>query len=251
MFLNYRSNHPEHVFKAVVYGMARQGIMINSRKEWNLEYLVELREKFLQQEYPLDLINQQFAKAISVDRSDLIFSTQKKPNKRRIIAPLIVTQSPANPPFRKWIQEEIHILHKDPEMKKTFPVLSVVTRQNKNISRRIIKTRLGKEESSDQNNHQPAGNFKLHNTRCMCCSRMENEKTEYQSSKTKKKKKIKRHYTCQTTYCVYLVSCDLCQSQYTGQTTRSMRDRHYGHRNKVKRCEEGLGALFIFIMFIS
>ena len=34
-FLRYRSKHPKHVFKAVVYGMALQGIMINSRKEWN------------------------------------------------------------------------------------------------------------------------------------------------------------------------------------------------------------------------
>ena len=78
LFLNYRSNHPEPVFKAVVYGMALQGIMINSRTEWNLEYLEGLREKFLQQEYPLDLINKQFAKALTVDRSDLIFSNPSK-----------------------------------------------------------------------------------------------------------------------------------------------------------------------------
>ena len=120
--------------------------MINSRTEWNLEYLEGLREKFLQQEYPLDLINKQFAKALSVDRSDLIFSNpSKKKQKRIIIAPLIITESPANPPYRKWIQEEIHILHKDPEMKKTFPLVSVVSRQNKNIGRRIIKTRLRKK----------------------------------------------------------------------------------------------------------
>ena len=39
LFLNFRSNHPEHVFKAVVYGMALQGIMVNSRMEWNCDYL--------------------------------------------------------------------------------------------------------------------------------------------------------------------------------------------------------------------
>ena len=219
--------------------------MINSRKEWNLEYLVELREKFLQQEYPLDLINQQFQKAVAVNRLELIFSqsAQNKP-RRRIIAPPIVTQSPANPPYRKWIQEEIQILHKNPEMKKTFPVLSVVTRQNKNIARRIIKTRIGRTENQDGNHNQPAGNFKLHTTRCMCCSRMDNDKTDYKSAKTGRTYTISRHYTCLTTHCVYLVSCGLCQAQYTGQTFRTMRDRHYGHRNEVKRCEEGLGAHF-------
>ena len=73
IFLNYRSNHPQHVFLAVVYGMALQGLMVNSRQEWNLEYLVELREKFLQQEYPWAVINSQFRRALEVDRMDLIF----------------------------------------------------------------------------------------------------------------------------------------------------------------------------------
>ena len=78
LFLNYRSNHPEHTFKGVVYGMALQGLMINSRKEWNLEYLLGLREKFLQQEYPVDLINQQFTRALAVDRADLLLSGRNR-----------------------------------------------------------------------------------------------------------------------------------------------------------------------------
>lgn len=91
LFLNYRSNHPEHTFKGVVYGMALQGLMINSRSEWNLEYLIELREKFLQQEYPVDLINQQFTRALAVDRADLLLSDPSSRKKKRIIdAPLIV-----------------------------------------------------------------------------------------------------------------------------------------------------------------
>ena len=53
LFLNYRSNYPHHVFKSVVYSMALLGKLVNSREEWNTIYLHELREKFLQQEYPL------------------------------------------------------------------------------------------------------------------------------------------------------------------------------------------------------
>ena len=75
----------------------------------------------MQQEYPFDLINQQVARALSVDSADLLLadpSMRKKP-RRRIVAPLIVTHSPANPPYKKWIKEELSILHRDPEMKKT------------------------------------------------------------------------------------------------------------------------------------
>ena len=75
LFLNYRSNHPEHVFKSVVYSMALLGKLVNSRDEWNIDYLRELREKFLQQEYPLALINEQFSRVLSVDRMDLLFKS--------------------------------------------------------------------------------------------------------------------------------------------------------------------------------
>ena len=73
LFLNYSSNHPKHVFKAVVYGMALQGVLVNSRMEWNLEYLKELREKFIQQEYPINVINAHYQKALQVDGMDLLF----------------------------------------------------------------------------------------------------------------------------------------------------------------------------------
>ena len=91
LFLNFRSNHPNHVFKAIVYGMALQGILVNSRTDWNLEYLVDLREKFLQQEYPLNLINEQYARALQVNRMDLLFRDPllKKFRKARIYSALI------------------------------------------------------------------------------------------------------------------------------------------------------------------
>ena len=136
LFLNYRSNHPEHVFKAVVYGMALQGIMVNSRMEWNCEYLSDLREKFRQQEYPLKLINDQFRRALTVNRDDLLLRTPSTRKKRKmVIAPLVVTFNPGNPPFKTWIKENIEYLHIDPEMKSLFPKIDVVTRQNQNIKK--------------------------------------------------------------------------------------------------------------------
>jgi hypothetical protein len=90
----------------------------------------------------------------------------------------------------------------------------------------------------------PRGNFKFHNSRCMCCLRLEDGKTKYSATKTGRQYSIKRHYTCQTTYCVYVVTCGLCSAQYTGQTTKTMRERHYGHRSEVKRKEDGVGAHF-------
>ena len=133
------------------------------------------------------------------------------------------------------------------DMKKTFPFINVVSRQNKNIRRRIMRNRFREDDGLDEQQpvqSLPSGNFKLHNSRCMCCLRLEDRKTMYSATKTRRQYRIKRHYTCQTTYCVYVVTCGLCSAQYTGQTTKTMRQRHYGHRSEVKRKEDGVGAHF-------
>ena len=85
--------------------MALQGIMVNSRMEWNCEYQSDLRE-ILQQEYPIKLINDQFRRALTVNQDDLLLrnpSMRKK--KKMVIAPLMVPFNPGNPPFKTWIQE--------------------------------------------------------------------------------------------------------------------------------------------------
>ena len=64
--------------------------MINSREEWNIEYLKELRNKFLDQGYPLKLINGEFKRALEVDRKDLLFSNSKK-KKKNVIASSIIS----------------------------------------------------------------------------------------------------------------------------------------------------------------
>ena len=102
----------------------------------------------------------------------------------------------------------------------------------------------GTKAGEDLDNGPPAGNYKLHSKRCMCCERMEDGKTKLLSTKTKREYQIKRHYTCQTTFCVYVLTCKLCLAQYTGQTTKTAQKRHYGHRSEIKRGEEGMGTHF-------
>ena len=101
LYLHYRSCHPQHTFRSIVYSQALQGTMVNSREDWNIEYLKDLRQKFLDQEYPLRMINAEFKRALEVDRKDLLFNNNKK--KKTIVAPLIITFSAGNPPFRQWI----------------------------------------------------------------------------------------------------------------------------------------------------
>ena len=56
--------------------------------------------------------------------------------------------------------------------------------------------------------------------------------------------KIDGYYTCETNNCIYLVTCGICDAQYVGKTTRSMRERHEDHRRDIKANIGGLGTHF-------
>ena len=79
---------------------------------------------------------------------------------------------------------------------------------------------------------------------CICCRRMINGGSEYTSTVTGETYKIDGYYTCNTSNCIYLVTCGICNAQYVGKTTRSMRERHRDHRAKIKNNICGLGAHF-------
>jgi hypothetical protein len=74
---------------------------------------------------------------------------------------------------------------------------------------------------------------------------MEDGKTMYRSAKTNREYKIKRHYTCEKTHILYLAHCSLCNMDYVGQSTRSMRARHLGHRGEIRSGADGLGRHFL------
>ena len=69
----------------------------------------------------MKLINDQFRRALTVNREDLLLRTQTQVKKKRnVIAPLVVTYNPGNPPFKNWIREHLGILYRDKELKLIF-----------------------------------------------------------------------------------------------------------------------------------
>ena len=56
LFLHYSSNHPQSVFKAIVYGQAITVRTICSKDEFVRKHLENLKEKFLQRGYPVEMV---------------------------------------------------------------------------------------------------------------------------------------------------------------------------------------------------
>jgi hypothetical protein len=100
-----------------------------------LETLCELREKFLKQEYPLDVINRHFEKALKMERLNLLFKNPaiRKKSKKKVIGPLTKTFNPRNPPVRTWINEGLEFVHSDDEVKNVLPDIDVLYIQDKTL----------------------------------------------------------------------------------------------------------------------
>ena len=249
LFLHYRSCHPEHVFRATVYSQALLGKMVCSYAEWCERYMQRLRVKFLEQEYPEQIIDDQFDKVRKLSREDILYKN-KDPKKferksKEMRSCLVVTYNPANPPFHNWFKSLIGTLHEDPELKKLCPKLPIVTRQPPSVSNFALKSRHWQAPAGQGPDPRPPGCFREHTpTACVCCARMKEESNTVKSSKTGREYPIKRHYNCQSSWLIYLVTCEDCQVQYIGQTIQTMVARHYGHRSEVRRGEPGLGRHF-------
>ena len=116
-----------------------------------------------------------------MNKDDLLIKNPSTWKKRNIvIAPLVVTYNPGNQPFKHGTEEHIDTMHKDPKLKFLFPQIVVFTRQNFNKKIRIMRKRFNKGMIGERDENCPrAGNYKLHEKRCMSCERIVDRKQNF------------------------------------------------------------------------
>ena len=79
-YLPFQSSHPRHVVRNIPYSLARQikGIVSNPDKV-NLR-MAEMTQRLKRKGYPTNLIKGAIAKAISIDRKDILFPKKHDPS---------------------------------------------------------------------------------------------------------------------------------------------------------------------------
>ena len=73
---------------------------------------------------------------------------------------------------------------------------------------------------------------------------MKDGQVKFTSDKTGREYTIKRHYTCQDTWLVYYIRCNMCKVGYVGQTTQKLAQRHLSHREEIRQGQKGMGEHF-------
>ena len=113
--------------------------------------------------------------------------------------------------------------------------IQVAYKQPKNIKRLVGGPSLGGGRGSEID----AGCSKCEK-KCHACKVIK-EGGSFKSTNTKKSYKIRQKIDCQSSYIIYLGTCQKCQGQYVGKSTQPFRKRHSGHKQEIKNRIGGLG----------
>ena len=182
-------------------------------------HVQNLKEKFKERGYPVELVEHNLQRGLAMDRLDLLRpkpmyphqASPVLPSKPKFLPTLIVTFNPHNPPLREWIQGIHFILLADKKMSKIFPnPPSVSFRQGRNLKQILVRSTLRQLPYSDASDQPIPGCYRhQHGGRgrsCMLCPRLKEGK-HFKSNFTGLNYQIRHTLTCKSRYCVYLISC--------------------------------------------
>ena len=238
VYLDYETNHPHHCKKGIIYSQALRTIERCSDVCDQTLHMENLRGKFVDRNYPSELIDKQFGRAKVKDRNSLIFQSRKKtPSGQK--CRLIFTYNQGNPPLHQWIREGKKLLVRNERAKTIGKDIQIAHKQPKNIRRVVAKNCIGSEAPS-----QPppidVGCFKCEKGCRVSCAVLK-EGESFKSTNTGRGYKIQQRVTCDSSFVVYLATCRQCKGQYVGKSTTAFKKRHSNHKREIKNNIGGLG----------
>ena len=241
LFLDYNSNHPTHCKNSIVYCQALRVVERCSEPGSAEPHLAKLREKFIERNYPLDLIQNQFDRAKSKDRRNLIFQKRKEAAHKDQKVRLIFTHNKGNPPLHKWIKESKKFLVsvKGKELGRN---IQIAYKQPRNLRKIVTGCKNRGSEGGQNIENTPlgeAGCFKCNHCKVSCPVLIETSR--FRSTNTGKTYRIRQKMTCDTPFVIYLATCKKCKGQYVGKSETPFKKRHSNHRQEIKHGKGGLG----------
>ena len=223
-YLHYRSSHPDHIKRSIVYSQTLRVSRLCSFKEDFLDHSEKMKTWFSKRGYP--------EKIIETEMKKVKFGENKSKTKSATGVPFVVTYHPRLKALNKIISENLNLLYMNNEVKDTFtPVPMVSFRAARKLSSYLVRAKLYPLE-------RRVGSRKCGKSRCEVCQSVENSDT-FQSSITKETFKINHHLNCGSKCLTYLLTCKTCSKQYTGETTDEFRFRWNNYKSNDRKFQRG------------
>lgn len=258
-YLEYHSNHPSHVMKAIPYSQALRYRRIIDDDEILEKELKTLKQFFELRGYPGKLVENEIAKLQNIDRNETLVYKSKVEKQASFekftnggaFLPLITTYDPRIAALlRKALRTEWNnLLEEHAELKKVFTlsVPQIVFKRSTTLANTLIRAKFMSDAKLDKtlnNADRPLIDMlaellaennsctKCSTAHCLCCQAIE-PTDSFSSAVTKELFEITDEMNCNTKNVIYLINCIKCQKQYVGQTERRLKDRLNSHRSNI------------------
>ena len=115
--------YPVHCKRAVPFGIALRIKRNCSTDDFLQNRCKEYKAYLKSQNYPAELVDKQFDKALSIPRAELLRRKVKPAKKKKI--PLVLDYNPILRDIQKVIKKHFYLLQPSPEVKEIFPSKSI------------------------------------------------------------------------------------------------------------------------------
>ena len=227
-YLNFHSNHPRHVKRALPYNLARRICTIVSLDSTKRKRLQELKAQLVKCNYPEALIDDGIKKALSYDRACLLNAVSKRDTsdvKQSVVH--VTTYDPNFTNSNNLMAETFDILQKNESTRKSFENKRLIfsKRQPPNLKRILTSAKFN-------NTNNAVGVFKCQKSRCQICQMLITGNC-FNSSNPSFNFRIGSYMTCDTLNCIYVLKCCGCEKLYIGETN-NFRLRINLHKDHAK-----------------
>ena len=237
LYLDFNSNHPLPCKEGIVYGQALRIVERCSSDENRDTHLTLLSEKLRERNYPPKVIENEFQKAKSKPRKQLLSQRRVNRNDGKKVR-LLFTHNKNGPPLHKWVRDAKKLLLRNHQAKDLGDKIQISYKQPKNLKSLLA----GPEKRPKISKVPNAGCYRCNSCR-VSCPIIKEGKT-FTSTNTSRTYQIKQKLDCNSSYVIYLATCLKCSGQYVGKSQTSFKTRHSNHKQEVKKCTGGLGRHF-------
>ena len=232
LYLTFFKFPIQHIVKgAIPYGVALQVRRNCSTDDFLNKRCAEYKGYLISQGYNVALVDKQFDKALSIERSELL-KKKVKPVKR--VFPLVLDYNPILPDIQRVIKKHAHLLRSSTELIEIFPSKSIFPayRRTKNLKDILAPSKFRGDNGANQAEKEMGGCFKCC-TRCDLCKNFLIQDSKFKSFSTGRSYKINQKLSCSSKNVVYLALCNKCKLQYVGSTTTEFKVCFRNHKSSM------------------
>ncbi|XP_066454507.1 uncharacterized protein [Eleutherodactylus coqui] len=231
--LSWKSFHPVPLRRGIPKG---QFLRIRRNCSNTEDFISESRSlgnRFLQRDYPKDLIDEAFYHARDMNRTELLVPKEKDTSQTiRIIG----TYDTGAKSIRDVLQRYWGILRDDEDIRDFITnTPSITFRRGRNLRDRLVHSHLSPRQPETMwlGRKEIKGTFP-----CGDCSVCESilRSSSFRSAVRNKTFEIRDYINCKSNNVIYMATCT-CPKNYIGKTTQQLRRRIQGHLGNINRKE--------------